>query len=34
VQEDLVEGFFAAGYTEASLVDVIIAVGDKQISNY
>ena len=34
VPENLLEGFFAAGYTEASLVDVIIAVGDKQISNY
>ena len=34
VPENLVEGFFAAGYTEAGLVDVIIAVGDKQISNY
>lgn len=28
------EGFFAAGYTEANLVDVIIVVGDKIISNY
>jgi len=34
VPENLVESFFAAGYKEASLVDVIIAVGDKQISNY
>ncbi len=31
---DLVEGFFAAGYTEANLIDVIIVVGDKIISNY
>jgi len=28
------ENFFAAGYTEASLVDVIIIIGDKIISNY
>ncbi|BFG71224.1 carboxymuconolactone decarboxylase family protein [Sediminibacterium sp. KACHI17] len=26
--------FFAAGYTEANLIDVIIVVGDKIISNY
>lgn len=31
---DLVEGFFEAGYTEANLIDVIIVVGDKIISNY
>ena len=28
------ENFFAAGYTEANLIDVIIVVGDKVISNY
>lgn len=28
------EAFFAAGYTEGNLVDVIIVVGDKIISNY
>ena len=28
------ENFFAAGYTEANLIDVIIVVGDKIISNY
>lgn len=28
------ESFFNAGYTEANLVDVIIVVGDKIISNY
>jgi len=28
------EAFFAAGYTEANLVDVVIIVGDKIISNY
>lgn len=32
--EDLVEAFFEAGYTEANLVDVVIVVGDKIISNY
>ena len=26
--------FFAAGYTEANMIDVIIIVGDKIISNY
>lgn len=31
---DLVEGFFAAGYTEVNLIDVVIMVGDKTISNY
>ncbi|UOE46840.1 carboxymuconolactone decarboxylase family protein [Mucilaginibacter sp. SMC90] len=29
-----VEGFFAAGYTEANLIDVVITVGDKIITNY
>ncbi|GAB2479429.1 carboxymuconolactone decarboxylase family protein [Algoriphagus taiwanensis] len=28
------DAFFAAGYTEASLVDVAIVIGDKIISNY
>lgn len=28
------EAFFAAGYTQASLVDVMIVIGDKIISNY
>lgn len=28
------EAFFSAGYTEANLIDVIIVVGDKIISNY
>lgn len=28
------EAFFEAGYTEAHMVDVIIVVGDKIISNY
>lgn len=26
--------FFAAGYTEANLIDVVIVIGDKTISNY
>jgi uncharacterized peroxidase-related enzyme len=29
-----VEALFAAGYTEAHLIDIIIVVGDKIISNY
>jgi len=28
------EAFFAAGYTEANMIDVVIVVGDKTISNY
>jgi len=28
------EAFFAAGYTEANMIDVVIIVGDKTISNY
>ncbi len=34
VSEAVKENFFAAGYTEANLIDVIIVVGDKIISNY
>jgi uncharacterized peroxidase-related enzyme len=29
-----VEAFFSVGYTEANLVDLIIAIGDRIISNY
>ena len=32
--EDVKEAFFAAGYDEANMIDVIIVVGDKVISNY
>ena len=32
--EESKEAFFAAGYTEANMIDVIIVVGDKIISNY
>lgn len=28
------EAFFSAGYTEATLIDVVIVIGDKIISNY
>ena len=31
---EAVDAFFAAGYTEANMIDVIIVVGDKTISNY
>ncbi len=34
VSEDVKEEFFNAGYTEANMIDVIIVVGDKIISNY
>jgi AhpD family alkylhydroperoxidase len=32
--QQLVENFYAAGYNEGSLVDVVMAVGDKIITNY
>ncbi len=31
---DAKEAFFAAGYSEANMIDVVIMVGDKIISNY
>jgi uncharacterized peroxidase-related enzyme len=31
---DAKETFFAAGYTEANLIDAVIIIGDKIISNY
>ncbi len=34
VSQEVKDSFFAAGYTEANLIDVVIAVGDKVISNY
>ncbi len=32
--EESKEAFFAAGYTEVNLIDVVIIIGDKIISNY
>jgi len=32
--EQLVENFYAAGYNEGSLIDVVLVVGDKTITNY
>jgi len=32
--QDVVENFFAAGYTNENLVDVLIVIGDKIVSNY
>lgn len=32
--EESKDAFFAAGYTEANLIDVVIIIGDKIISNY
>ncbi|MEM9052928.1 MAG: carboxymuconolactone decarboxylase family protein [Bacteroidota bacterium] len=32
--EESKEAFFAAGYDEANLIDVVIAIADKVISNY
>ncbi|MEM6630367.1 MAG: carboxymuconolactone decarboxylase family protein [Bacteroidota bacterium] len=31
---ELVDAFFEAGYTKAQLVDVILVIGDKTISNF
>lgn len=28
------DNFFAAGYTEANMIDAVIIIGDKVISNY
>lgn len=32
--EESKEAFFAAGYNEANMIDVVIVIGDKIISNY
>lgn len=32
--EQLVENFYAAGYNKGNLVDVVLAIGDKVITNY
>ncbi|MDL5514264.1 carboxymuconolactone decarboxylase family protein [Arenibacter sp. M-2] len=32
--EKVKEEFFAAGYTEANMIDVVIVIGDKTISNF
>jgi uncharacterized peroxidase-related enzyme len=34
VDQVLVEAFFAAGWTKENLVDVIVTIGDKTVSNY
>ena len=34
IADDVKENFFAAGYTEANMIDVVIVIGDKIISNY
>ena len=34
VSSAILDNFFAAGYTEASLIDVVIVIGDKIITNY
>lgn len=33
-EEALVEKFYAAGYSQGSLIDVVIAISDKIITNY
>jgi AhpD family alkylhydroperoxidase len=30
----LIDAFFAAGYTEGNLIDVVVVIGDKIITNY
>lgn len=34
VDQALVQAFFAAGWTKESLVDAIVVIGDKTVSNY
>lgn len=34
VSEETKENFFAAGYSEENLIDVVIIIGDKIMSNY
>lgn len=34
VSPELLENFFAAGYTEGNLIDVVMVIGDKIITNY
>jgi uncharacterized peroxidase-related enzyme len=32
--QDVVEGLYAAGYTKANLIDILMVIGDKTISNF
>lgn len=34
VSPEVVEAFFTAGYSEATLIDVVMTIGDKIITNY
>lgn len=34
VDDSLVDAFFAAGWTKENLVDVIVTIGDKTVTNY
>ena len=34
VSDEIKDTFFNAGYTEANMIDVLIVIGDKTISNY
>lgn len=34
IHEETKQAFFDAGYTEANMIDVVIVIGDKIISNY
>lgn len=34
LSQERLEGFFKAGYTKGNLVDVLLVVGDKIVSNY
>ena len=32
--QDAIDAFFAAGYTEGNLVDAVVVIGDKIVTNY
>lgn len=34
ISQEVKDSFFAAGYNEANLIDVVIVIGDKTIGNY
>ncbi len=34
VSDDVKQSFFEAGYSEANMIDVVVVIGDKIISNY
>ena len=34
VSNEIKEGLFSAGYTESNMIDIVMVIGDKIISNY